>query len=156
MRTIQRTHQIHVRAPLHLAFEYVSDLTRHPEWSDGRLEIRPLGPGPVGVGKEYRSYGEVTLQKRRPNTVRVTGYDPPHRFSFVANDPDAGDISHVFTLTQEGGQVLIQRTMTLSLPAVLAFLFQTLVYPLVGSPSMEKSLMRLKARLEEIHNLPSA
>lgn len=154
MRTIRRTHQIHVRAPLHMAFEYVSNLTRHPEWSDGRLEIQALEPGPVGVGKEYRSYGEVALQKQRPNTVRVTEFEPPHRFSFVANDPDAGDIAHVFTLTEQGEQVLIERTMTLALSPVLAFLFQTLVYPLVGSPSMEKSLRRLKTRLEEIHNLP--
>jgi uncharacterized protein YndB with AHSA1/START domain len=154
MSTIQRTHQIRVRAPLHVVFEYVSDLTRHPEWSDGRLEIQELSASPVGIGKEYRSYGEVTLQKRRPNLVRVTEYQPPHRFSFVANDPDAGDISHVFTLTEQGEQVLIERTMTLSFPPILAFLFQILVYPLVGSPSMEKSLRRLKARLEEIHNLP--
>ena len=149
MTTVVRTHSILVHAPLQSIFDYVSDLTRHPEWSDGELKIEPVTPGPIGVGKEYISRGEVAIQKDRPNTVRISEYEPPYTFGFVANDPGFGDLSHVFTFTEQSAGVLIQRMMTLSLNPIVAFAFRLFVYPLIGSPSMEKSLAQLKATLEK-------
>jgi|RhiMetdeSRZDD1v2_1073273.scaffolds.fasta_scaffold08272_6 uncharacterized protein YndB with AHSA1/START domain len=148
MTTVLRRHQVLVNAPLHQTFDYVSDLTRHPEWSGGELKIEALTPGPIAVGKEYRSRGEVAVQKDRPNTVRISAYEPPHKFGFVANDPDFGDVSHVFTFTQRDGGVLIERAMTVSLNPIVAFGFRFLIYPFVGRPSMNKSLARLKKKLE--------
>lgn len=150
MTVLRRTHRILVKAPLHSTFDYVSDLRRHPEWSGGELKIEAVTPGPIAVGREYRSRGEVSVQKNRPNTVRVSIYEPPYRFGFVANDPDFGDIAHVFTFTEQDGGVLIERAMTLSLNPIVAFLFRFLVYPFVGSPSMETSLAKLKEKLEHL------
>ena len=149
MTTLVRTHRILIHAPLQQAFDYVSDLTRHPEWSGGELKIEAVTPGPVVIGKEYRSRGEVAVQKDRPNTVRVSVYEPPHRFGFIAKDPDFGDVSHVFAFTEQNGGVLIERAMTLSLNPIIALAFRFLVYPFVGSPSMNKSLARLKEKLEK-------
>ena len=148
MTTIVRTHRVLVHAPLQQSFDYISDLTRHPEWSGGELKIEALTPGPIGVGKEYRSRGEVAVQKDRPNTVRVSVYEPPHTFGFIANDPDFGDVSHVFTFSEQTGGVLIERAMTVSLNPIIAFGFRFLIYPFVGRPSMNKSLARLKDKLE--------
>ena len=148
MTKLVRTHQILVSTPLQPAFDYVSDLTRHPEWSGGELKIEAVTPGPVAVGKEYRSRGEVAVQKDRPNTVRVSVYEPPHRYGFIANDPDFGDVSHVFTFTKQGDGVLIERAMTVSLNPIVALAFRFLIYPFVGRPSMNKSLARLKEKLE--------
>jgi hypothetical protein len=39
--------------------------------------------------------------------------------------------------------------MTLSLNPIVAFAFRFFIYPLIGSPSMEKSFAKLKAKLEE-------
>jgi hypothetical protein len=149
MTTVVRSHHILVHAPLQSAFDYVSDLTRHPEWSGGELEIEAITPGPIAVGKEYFSRGEVAVQKNRPNKVRISDYEPPQKFGFVANDPDVGDVSHVFTFKEQNGEVLIIRTMTLSLNPIIAFLFRFFIYPLIGSPSMDKSLAMLKAKLED-------
>ena len=148
MTTIVRTHRVLVHAPLQQSFDYISDLTRHPEWSGGELKIEAVTPGPIGVGKEYRSRGEVAVQKDRPNTVRVSVYEPPHTFGFIANDPDFGDVSHVFTFSEQTGGVLIERAMTVSLNPIIAFGFRFLIYPFVGRPSMNKSLARLKDKLE--------
>jgi hypothetical protein len=148
MTTVVRTHQILVNAPLQKVFDYVSDLSRHPEWSGGELKIEAAAPGPIAVGKEYRSRGEVSVQKDRPNTVRISIYEPLDTFGFVANDPNFGDVSHVFTFTEQSGEVLIKRIMTLSLNPIMAHLFRFLIYPLIGSPSMEKSLALLKTKLE--------
>lgn len=149
MTKVVRTHRVHVNATLQKAFAYVSDLTRHPEWSDGELKIEERTPGPIAVGKEYFSRGEVSILKDRPNTVRITVYEPPKRFGFAANDPDAGEVLHVFTLIQKETGVLIEREMTLSLNPLAAILFRFLVYPWVGRPAMDKSLALLKAKLEE-------
>ena len=63
MTVLIRTHQVQVNAPLQTVFDYVSDLTRHPEWSGGELKIEAVTPGPIAVGKEYRSRGEVAIQR---------------------------------------------------------------------------------------------
>ena len=148
MTTVVRSHQIFVHAPLRATFDYVSDLTGHPEWSGG-LKIDALTPGPVAIGKEYQSRGEVAVQKNRPNTVRVSEYEPPHKFGFIANDPDFGDVVHEFTFSEQNGGTLIARTMTVNLNPIVALGFRFFIYPLVGKPSMEKSLAALKRKLEE-------
>lgn len=148
MTTVRRTHKVLVNAPLQSVFDYVSDLMRHPEWSGGELKIKAITPGPIAVGKEYVSHGEVAIQKDRTNKVRITDYEPPHRFGFVSHDPDFGDVSHVFTFTERKAGILIERAMTLSLNPIIAFLFRFFAYPFVGRPSMNKSLARLKEKLE--------
>ena len=149
MPTIKRSHEVFVHASQQKAFDYVSDLTRHPEWSGGELKIEEVTPGPIGVGKTYRSRGEVAVQKERPNTVKITAYEPPHRFAFAAQDPDFGTVVHEFVVAEQNGGALIRRIMTVDLNPIVAIGFRLLVYPLIGRPSMNKSVGRLKEKLEE-------
>jgi uncharacterized protein YndB with AHSA1/START domain len=149
MSTIVRIHQVLARAPLQAVFDYVSDLTRHPEWNGG-LKIEAVSPGPVAVGKEYVSHGAVVTQKNRPNTVQVTEYTPPHKFSFVSQDPDFGKVFHAFDFTEQDGAILITRTMTLTLGFLAAIPFRLLIYPLIGRRSMNRSMAALKSKLEEV------
>lgn len=148
MTTLVRVHQVLVKTPLQAAFDYVSDLTRHPEWSGGELKIEEVTPGPIGVGKEYQSRGQVAVQKDRPNTVQVTKYESPHQFAFAANDPDFGRVTHEFTFREQESGVLIKRIMTVNLNPITAFLFRFFIYPFIGRPSMEKSMAALKVKLE--------
>lgn len=148
MTKVVKTNQILVHAPLQSTFEYVSDLSRHPEWSGG-LKIEEVQPGPISVGKAYASQGVVAVQKDRPNTVRVSQYEPPREFGFIAQDPDFGEVSHVFSFSEQNGDVLITRTMTVDMNPVMAFLFELFIYPLIGGPSMNKSMAALKIKLEE-------
>src|SRR6266511_3792833 len=137
MVTVVRSVQVLVRAPLQTVFDYVSDLTKHPEWSGG-LRIEAVSSDPIGVGKEYISHGEVAVQKDRPNTIKVTEYELPHKFGFVAKDPDFGNVSHVFTFTEQNGGTLVTRTMTVSLNPIVAILFRFFIYPLIGRSSMKR------------------
>ena len=150
MPTLVRSHQVFVHAPLPSVFDYVSDLTHHPEWSGGELKIEAVTPGPIAVGKEYQSRGEVAIQKNRPNTVRVSQYDPPHTFGFIAKDPDFGNVSHIFTFNELNGGTSITRTMTVNLNPFVAFAFRFFIYPFVGRPSMDKSMAALKRKLESM------
>src|SRR5215213_1871182 len=156
MTTVVRTSQVLVHIPLQKAFDYVSDLTRHPEWSGGELKIDAITPEPIAVGKEYQSHGEVTVQKNRPNTLQITEYEPPHKFTFVANDPDFGKVTHVFTFTKQNENVLITRIMTLNLNPFVAFAFRFFIYPLVGKPSMNRAMAGLKEKLEGNTPVPAS
>jgi hypothetical protein len=81
MKTIVRSHQILVHAPLQATFDYVSDLTRRPEWSGGQLMIEAVATSLVEIGKKY-----------------VSHYEPPHILGFVASDPGFGDVTHEFKI----------------------------------------------------------
>ena len=148
MPTLTRSVQILINTNLQTAFDYVSDLTKHPEWSGGELKIVEVSSEPIQVGKEYQSKGEVAIQKDRPNTLRVTEYKSPYRFGFVANDPDFGDVFHTFSFVEKENQILITRTMKLNVNPFIAFGFTFFVYPLIGNPSMKKAFQNLKAKLE--------
>ena len=148
MTTVVRVSQVLVRAPLQTVFDYVSDLTKHPEWSGGELHIEAVASGPIAVGKEYLSKGEVATQKNRPNQLEVTEYEPPRKFSFVAKDPDFGKVYHVFTFPEQAGGVMVTRTTTLNLNPFVAFIFRLAIYPLIGGPAMQRAFARLKTKLE--------
>src|SRR4030095_9068575 len=150
MTPVTRTSQVLVHAPLQTVFDYVADLTKHPEWSGGQLKIEAVTVGPVAVGKEYLSKGEVGLEKERPNQLQVTEYDPPHQFGFVAKDPDFGNVFHLFTFTEQNGSVLVKRVTTLTLKPLVAFAFRFFIYPLIGNPMMQKSFQSLKTKLEKV------
>ncbi|NJN79717.1 MAG: SRPBCC family protein [Anaerolineales bacterium] len=111
MPTLTRTFQVLVDKSLQTTFDYVSDLTKHSEWGDGELKIEAVSSQPIGIGKEYLSKGQVAMQKGRPNNLKVTDYESPHKFGFLANDPDFGDVSHVFTFTEQAGGVLVTRAI---------------------------------------------
>jgi hypothetical protein len=149
MTTVARSVQLFVHKPRETAFEYVSNLELHPEWNDG-LHIEALTSDPIQVGKEYASRGKVAVQKNRPNVLRISRYDPPHLFAFIARDPNFGDVSHEFRFTSQDDGVLITRTMVLNLNPVIALLFRFLVYPSIGQPSMIKSFADLKKRLDSM------
>ena len=149
MTTVSRSVQLFVHKSLQSTFEYVSNLELHPEWNDG-LHIEALTSDPIGVGKEYASRGKVAVQENRPNIVRISQYDPPRLFAFIARDPNFGAVSHEFRFSTQDDGVLITRTMVVNLNPVVALLFRFLIYPSIGQPSMLKSFADLKKRLESM------
>ncbi len=149
MTAITQTYRVVINAAPETVFAYVSDLTRHPEWSGGRLKIEARTPGPVAVGSQYVSYGDVARQKNRPNELRVTAYQPPAHFTFVAKDPGFGEVTHAFTFTPQASGTLMERIVTLTMSPVKAFAFRAAIAPLIGKPMMNKALAALKARLEQ-------
>lgn len=98
------------------AFALVSDLTRSPEWATNPLNVVAETPGPVKVGSKYHSDahfmgGDVHGEQE------VTAYDPPTRFSFV-NVEHGGKEKYVhdFTVRSDGGQTVVERTITFQVP----------------------------------------
>lgn len=153
MTIIVRSHKIIVQASPRAAFEYISDITRHPEWSGGQLKIEQVTPGAVTVGKEYVSHGEVAGEKERPNWIRISRYEPPHIFGFIASDPSFGDVVHEFRLREIQDSVEIERVVTFSLNPWRALALSLFIYPFIGKPSMNRSMLLLQRRLERQYAL---
>ncbi len=149
MTTIVNTYRVVINARPEAVFAYVSDLTRHPEWSGGRLRVEAISSGPIAVGSQYRSYGDLPGQKNRRNELRVTEYQRPTRFAFVAKDPTFGDVLHEFTLKSQEGGTLMERTVTTTMSPGMAFMSRILIHPMIGKPMMNKALAALKTKLEQ-------
>lgn len=144
MTTVTNTTRVMLKAQPEEVFSYISDLTRHPEWSGGPLNIVALTQAPIGAGSQYRSTGG---QADRINELRVTVYEPPLRFGFVAKD-QMGDIIHEFTFKAQDGGTLMERKVTGEMPMAVAILFRAWLYPTRGKPLMEKAMAKLKAKWE--------
>jgi hypothetical protein len=149
MKTVTYTYRISTSAKPETAFAYISDLTRHPEWND-HLHITALTPGEIKVGSEYHSVGK-TLYEDRHNDIHVTAYQAPTIFSFVAHDPDFKDITHEFKISPQAGGSLVERTITVHMSPMMAFLWNLVLFPLINKRENYRSMAALKAQLESIH-----
>ena len=148
MTHVSNLYSVEINAAPETVFNYVSDLTRHPEWSGGKLKIEALTPGPVGVGSTYKSHGEVAGQQNRPNELRVTKFESPTLFEFVAKDPGFGEVVNAFKFTPQKGGTLMERTLSMHMNPLKAFAFKLFIRPLIGQPMMDKSFAALKDKLE--------
>lgn len=148
MKTLSYTYRISTSAKPEVAFAYIADLTRHPEWN-GHLHITALTPGEIQVGSKYHSVGK-TLNEERHNDITVTTYQPLTLFSFVAIDPDFKDITHEFRLTPQNGGTLVERTITVHMSPIMAILWNLLLFPLINKRENNRSMAALKGQLDKI------
>ena len=149
MTLVANTYRVFIHAAPEKVFAYVSDLTRHPEWSGGKLRIESLTTAPVGVGSKYKSFGEVAVQQNRPNELLVTRYESPTQFTFTAQDPDFGEVINDFKFIPQEGRTLMERTLSMKMNPLMAFAFKFFIRPLIGQPMMDKAFARLKEKLEQ-------
>lgn len=126
-------------------FAYLSDLTKHSEWNDG-LKVEKVSDGDVAVGTEYHSTGKQ-LGKSVENTVKITEFESPNKFSFTGSDGKL-EFLQEFTLSEHNGGTRLERKTSGELNPALAIMFKILIGPLIANPSMNKGLRKLKANLE--------
>lgn len=148
MTTVVKSYVVHIYAPLEQVFWYVADLTKHSEWSGGRLKVEALTPGPAAVGSRYRSVGDLPNQKDRVNELRIVEVKPPDRFVFVAQDPTFGEVSHEFSFSPGDRGTRVERAVVTTMSPVMAFASRLLIEPLVGKPMMDRAMTNLKKEME--------
>jgi hypothetical protein len=148
MKRVTYTYRISTGANPEVTFAYISDLTRHPEWND-HLHVTALTPGEIKVGSEYHSVGK-TLYEDRHNDILLTAYQPPTTFTFVAHDPDFKDITHEFNISPQNGGSLIERTITVHMSPMMAFLWNLVLFPLINKRENNRSMEALKGQLDKI------
>lgn len=137
---------VRVHASPETTFTYLSDLSRHREWTAEPSAADPVDDAPVAKGKRYSSHN-VFMGKPLVDNLEVTVVEPSSRFGFIARGPQAM-VDHVFTLRGDGGDTVVERTTTVvEMPAFLKLIFP-LIYAFVGRKSDAKSLQQFRARVE--------
>lgn len=149
---MRRTFSVAIDVPQDAVFSYVSDLTRHGEWSGAPLAIEPLTPGPVRAGSRYRSKGE-TRGREVVSEIEVTEYEPPARFAFVATSPST-TFRHQFSLRPAQAGTLVERVLTRTRAVLKVRLVGLYLVPFVLAPAARQAMTRLKERLEEQGSTP--
>ncbi|HEY8737708.1 MAG TPA: SRPBCC family protein [Candidatus Dormibacteraeota bacterium] len=141
-----------VRCPIELAFDYVADVTQHPEWAMDRMSVERQSAEPSGVGTRYRTVGHSEVwNKDNEAEVEVTRHERPAAFEIVCRDPH-GEFRHLFTFrAEDDGRVLIERHYTT--PEVLSEEARQRVMalmPTVIEPSRRGAMAKLGERLEKL------
>ena len=74
------TCSVTIAQPPEQVFAYVTDVSKHAEWSAKPFRVEDLS-GPVTKGATFTSYGAIPGDKNHRNDVEVTEYEPPSRFA---------------------------------------------------------------------------
>jgi uncharacterized protein YndB with AHSA1/START domain len=127
-------------------FSYVSDLSKHGEWTADPLKIEAADDAPIGVGKVYRSEVEFRGKMVIGEEI-VTEHQPSRRFAFHVKD-STSEHDHTFTFTPQGEGTLMERTAHGQWSFATWLIAATLGGPLIGKPAMKKAFARLKEKLE--------
>lgn len=108
------------------AYDYVADVSRHPEWGMDDMTMNATTDGPVQVGSKFDAEGTL-FGRRNPSELTVSKLDRPHTIEFDVHDKQ-GDTHHTFTFTPVDGGTEITRKMAGSnqpwYGPILAYLFR--------------------------------
>jgi uncharacterized membrane protein len=134
-----------INAPADKVFAYVSDFTRHGEWSGHRLQVtRTGGEGPVAVGSTYSTEAKQFGTQREQSTVT----EVKQNASFVWESKGAlGLVRHWFTVSGDGGSTTLSKGLELVQPSFLAKMMGWKIGK--DSPKgLRSDVEKIKAKLE--------
>ena len=134
-----------VNASPERAFEYLADLTKHPEWAAHNLEVQAASATPAAVGSSVTTVGHMMGTHRA--TVKLTELQPNQRIAYEAED-DTGQFRHWISITaaRDGGAEITKGVEPVRTNLTLKLM--TPLLPLVISRGLKGDLQRIKARLE--------
>jgi uncharacterized protein YndB with AHSA1/START domain len=127
---------------------WISDLSKHPQWSPKPYRVE-LTSGDAGtVGAHYQSVGWIPGDKDHGNDVEITEAVENQRFAFTATDQQ-GVFSNTYTLRAVGADST-EVVFDLVFPQMkgMTALAVPVLFPLVGKPDIRKRMQLLKAGVE--------
>jgi hypothetical protein len=130
------------------AFDYVSDISRHPEWANPSAKMRmdPVSGGAPHLGAKYRSQA-VFVRKPVSADLEITKFERPGTFAYsVAHHQQSKkDVRYdnTYTFTGADGGTLIEKSLSSDGNQMILMI----AYPAIRADAM-KSLRNLKAKLE--------
>jgi hypothetical protein len=130
------------------AFDYVADMSTHPEWANPSAKMRmdAVSGGGPHLGAKYRSQA-VFVRKPVSADLEITKFDRPGTFSYSVTHHQQGkkdvhyENTYAFTRADDG--TMIEKTTSGDGNPVTF----VLAYPAIRADAM-KSLRSLKAKLE--------
>ncbi len=127
-------------------FAYVTDLTKHGEWSANPLTIEAVSTSLTIIGNQYRSIAVVRGITFTAD-LRVNNYQAPVSFGFNGHDL-TGKFSHQFMFTPCNNGTKVIRKIDFMLSPQQWLMYLVLYFP-VRRPAANKALRLLKQHLEQ-------
>ena len=97
---------VSINAPADKVFAYVSDFTRHGEWSSNGLQVSREGSGPIAVGAKFSTEAKQFGTQREQSTV--TTMNPSQEFGWESVGA-LGKVHHWFSLRQDSGATTLTK-----------------------------------------------
>ena len=136
-----RQESIVVEVPAATIYDYVSDLTRHPEWAAHPMQMTATGPG------EARSLVNVKGMPIKAK-VKIVEEMRPTLLAYECTDLN-GHYRWTFDLEPMGDSTRVtNRIERLSAPLWVPLIQSWLMWPMTGGPGCRKGLANIKRRLE--------
>jgi hypothetical protein len=99
---------IDIAATPEKVFHYLSDFTRHGEWSMSVNKLEQITPGPVAVGTEFKSHETIPIEF--DSFARITSLDEPTLIAWESTDHQVFRTNWELAMTPNaGGTHLVQR-----------------------------------------------
>ena len=146
--TTQGTVSVTIQAPPEDVWPWVSDISRHGDWSPKPYRVELVSGEANAEGSHYRSVGWVPPNDgNHVNDVEITQVVPMTRFALEATD-DNGTFANTFDLkpVSDGTEV----TFRLVFPEMkgMAAIMVPILFPLVGKADIKKRMQLLKQAVE--------
>jgi uncharacterized protein YndB with AHSA1/START domain len=143
------TWTVTVNRACEVVFAYLTDMSRHGEWSPKPYRIEPVegSAGVAAVGARFRSVGTIPGDKHHENDVEITRVDPPARFSFTAYEKGQ-PFKHEFILTPVPEGTKVERRVDSPEPTGFFRVIYPILWSVVIKPGVQRDLESFKARCE--------
>jgi hypothetical protein len=136
---------ITVNAPIDNVFAYVSDFSRHGEWSVHDLQISREGSGPVGIGATFSTVAKQFGTQREKSTI--TQMTPPREFGWESSGA-LGRLHHWFSLGEASGSTTLMKGAEFVEAKLLAKATMFKISRDIPA-GLESDLAKIKAALEK-------
>jgi uncharacterized protein YndB with AHSA1/START domain len=146
--TTQASVSITIQAPPEVVWPWVSDITRHGEWSPKPYRVELVSGEPGAVGSHYRSVGWVPPNDgNHSNEVELTEVVPTSRFALTATD-ESGTFRSTYDLRPVGDGTEV--TFHIEFPKMkgVSAVMVPLLFPIVAKPDFRKRMGLLKQKVE--------
>jgi uncharacterized protein YndB with AHSA1/START domain len=135
---------IDINVPPQKAFDYLSDVTKHAEWSSHGLSVEKTSPGPIAVGTTFSTTGHQ--MGTHTGVVTITELVPGQKVVYESSD-DTGRMKHAFEVAPQNGGTRVTKSFETIKTGLMLTIFRPMMY--VAQPKMlQNDLAKIKAKLE--------
>ena len=136
-----------VNKPINEVFAYVSDVSRHSEWSPTPYRIDEASDPAFGQGATFASFGTSRHGEDHRNDVTVTDNASPNRFVLSSDDQGETYINE-FLLTEVDGGTKVEKVIDMPKPGGPTGLAFPTIFKQVIAPRIQEGMDSLKTNLE--------
>jgi uncharacterized protein YndB with AHSA1/START domain len=146
-KRLTETFTVTVDRPAADVFAYVSDVSKHAEWSPTPYRVEEVSDPTFATGTTFASYGVSRQGPDHKNDVVVTANEPNTRFVLTSTD-DGDTYVNTFTFTEQDGSTTVEKVLDMPKPGGPAGLAFPAIFKQAIAPRIQEGMDTLKAKLE--------